>query len=184
MVAIEEELRKDLRSQILLIPEYLKTCFFPLSCRDSNLVPPRAGILWPFMSWQWLLCILAVTVCISDSTLISASRVFSLLPWMAKVSATPSVPGAIHAFEKWPCRREANTPSLQQVLSIWFLNDGGGLGTRLRVALAVSRLMQRSIEKEERIFWNVSTFTDPEDREVFRVNWNKPATSGAFCLQK
>lgn len=31
---------------------------------------------------------------------------------------------------------------------------------------------------------NVSTFTDPEDREVFKVNWNKPATSGAFCLQK
>lgn len=45
MLAIEEGLRKDLWSQILLIPEYLKTCFFPLSCRESNLVPPRAGIL-------------------------------------------------------------------------------------------------------------------------------------------
>lgn len=31
---------------------------------------------------------------------------------------------------------------------------------------------------------NVSTFTDPEDGEVFKVNQNKPATSGAFCLQK
>lgn len=31
---------------------------------------------------------------------------------------------------------------------------------------------------------NVSAFADPEDREVFKVNWNKPATSGAFCLQK
>ena len=45
MVAIEEGVFKDLWSQILLTPEYLKTCFFPLSCSSSNLVPPGAEIL-------------------------------------------------------------------------------------------------------------------------------------------
>lgn len=50
------------------------------------------------------------------------------------------------------------------------------------VALPLSKMMQRSREKEDLL--NVSTCIDPEDREVFKVNWNKPATSGAFCLQK
>lgn len=58
-----------------------------------------------------------------------------------------------HVFEKWLCLQGTNIPSLQQVLSIWFLNDGGGSRTRLRVALALSGMMQRSDEKEERIFW-------------------------------
>lgn len=57
--------------------------------------------------------------------------------------------------------------------------------TRCTVALPLSRMMQRSNEKEAgKALLNVSTFTHPEDREVFKVNWNKPATSGAFCLQK
>lgn len=57
--------------------------------------------------------------------------------------------------------------------------------TRLTVALPLSRVMQKSDEKEEgNTLLNVSTLTHPEDREAFKVNWNKPATSGALCLQK
>jgi hypothetical protein len=49
--------------------------------------------------------------------------------------------------------------------------------------------MQRSsAEKSERACEHAAltggALAGSEGRAVFKVNWNKPVTSGAFCLQK
>lgn len=76
-----------------------------------------------------------------------------------------------------------------------FLNNDHSEGELLNLQQACqSRFSMREEVCEQDSWWqshspmrhiqNVSAFADPEDRKVFKVNWNKPATSGAFCLQK
>lgn len=181
--------QKALGFRPLLSWKSLQTSLFPgMVVWVLTLKSPTAGTICLFMSPQWLPLILAMTVCTSDPALISASQAFCFQCFPAADghgSCRPSPSWSHVHFLKIDCAKGDKTSLQQQVLSIWFLNDGRDFRTVLLVASLPWRWVGRSSEEEEEERTSCVGGLPPTPRtEVFRVNWNKPATSGAFCLQK
>lgn len=171
---------KDFCIRSLLAQERLETSFFPLLCSNGS------SLAAPCLILTDLFCLNIDSDvpwwCLSGSSILAWSQTLGLSLFLNFFHRLPRIlpsftlPPPTSGLKIDRAEGEANPPSLEQGLSIWFLNEGGGL----RGPREDAKIKRRGRNPP----LTGSTFSDSEDRAVFKVNWNKPVTSGAFCLQK
>lgn len=169
---------KDFCVRPLLAQEHLETPFLPLLCISGS------SLAAPCLVLTDLFCLTIDSDvpwwCLSRSSILTWSQTLGLslnfFHRLPRILPSFALPPSTSGLKNDRAEGEANPPSLEQVLAIWFLNEGGGLWAR--------RGCKDQAQRERKPSLTGSTSSDSEDRAVFKVNWNKPVTSGAFCLQK